>query len=276
MPIILSLTYSNSILYASGPEGLFRMAGDQLEAVPQPMTDLTGCIGHSDGIVVGGAPHGVAFTRADGSWQASWMDGVTEPALCFATAPHIDVSGLMLAGTAGGGILRSANRGQSWTVCNYGLQEFTVLTFAWSPVRQTIAWPAWDDVFAGTDNGLYRSLNAGRAWKQSMGVSGVVQAIAVSPAFHTNGQVLAGTEAAGVWRSTDGGRSFSAVSDAPERADALAASGDKWWLGNPDGLWRSSDGVDWELVDASLPALTLLASAQGVWAGGEFGVVLVS
>ena len=104
------------------------------------------------------------------------------------------------------------------------------------------------------------------------GVDSVVQVIAVSPDFHDNGQVLAGTEDAGLWRSTDGGRTFELVADAPERVDALTSTSDGWLLSDDQNLWRSSDGLSWEMIPDSGPALILLDTPDGIWAGGENGV----
>lgn len=99
-----------------------------------------------------------------------------------------------------------------------------------------------------------------------------MQCVAISPDFHTDGLVLAGAEARVRWRSCDGGRSFSLVTDAPQRVDSLLALADGWLQPLPHGLWRSSDGLAWQLIPDSPIALTLLSSPDGVLAGGEFGV----
>lgn len=277
MPIILSFANVENKLWAAGPEGLFVMNGNGLEAVPQPEVELACCGSDGERILVGGLPHGTAFSLDAGqNWQASWMDGVETPVLCIAADPQVHESGVLLAGSAGGGILRSHNRGHSWTVCNFGLRDYTVLTIAWAPVAPAEQWPTWEVVFAGTEEGLYRSPNGGRGWKRSEGIDGVVQIIAVSPHFHTDGIVLAGTEEQGLWISTDGGRTFAAVTGGPSRVDALTATPDGWILSDESHLWySSSDGQKWSPVAESKPALTLLATEQGVWAGGEAGVELL-
>lgn len=270
MPTILSFAFDTNTLYAAGPEGLFQLNGEELSAMPQPMTELTCCAVTDGNLLVGGLPHGIAFRRADDTWQAAWMDGVNAPALCIAPAPGSEDGAVLLAGTAGGGILRSATHGQSWAVSSFGLHEFSVLALIWAPPAPETAWPAWEVVFAGTEGGLYRSPNGGRGWKRCDGVEGVMQCVAISPDFHTDGLVLAGAEAEGLWRSCDGGRSFSLAPDAPPRVDSLLALADGWLLGSPDGLWRSNDGLTWQLTDGPV-ALTLLSTPNGVYAGGEFG-----
>lgn len=277
MPIILSLSYFDGNLWAAGPEGLFRVNGSdqasELEVVPQPQQELACCAAADDRLLVGGNPHGVAYSPDEGEfWQAAWMDGVTGPVMCLASDPQVTDSGVMLAGSLEGGVLRTRNRGQGWSVCNYGLQDYSVLAIAWAPVAPSKHWPQWEVVFAGTETGIYRSPNGGLGWRRARGVDTVVQVIAVSPDFHKDGLVLAGTEENGLWRSSDGGRSFEAVPGAPARVDALTATGDGWLLSDDTSLWRSSDGLEWVQVAESSPALILLNTPDGVWAGGENGV----
>lgn len=276
MPIILSLTKSNNELWAAGPEGLFKVNGHGLEPVPQPQQELACCASDGTRVLVGGLPHGTAFSRDAGdNWQASWMDAVDTSVLCIAPDPRVAESGVLLAGSAGGGILRSQNRGESWLVCNFGLYDFTVLALAWAPIAPADAWPQWEVVFAGTEEGVYRSPNGGRGWRRSEGLEGVVQSLAVGQDFHTTGIVLAGTESLGLWRSSDGGRSFAQVTDGPQRVDALTATPTGWLLSDETGLWRSADGLQWTHIPESKPALVLLSTEQGVWCGGEEGAELL-
>jgi hypothetical protein len=276
MPIILSITQYDNALWAAGPEGLFKLNGHGLEAVAQPQQELACCGTDGSRLLVGGLPHGTAFSLdAGGNWQASWMDGVETSVLCIAADPRVAESGVLLAGSAGGGVLRTANRGYGWQVCNFGLQDYTVLAIAWAPPAPAEAWPQWEVVFAGTEDGVYRSPNGGRAWKRAEGLEGIVQAVAVAPDFHNSALVLAGTEDKGLWRSSDGGRSFTPVPNGPQRVDALVATERDWLLSDAEGIWRSSDGLAWHKVAGSRPALVLLNTAEGVWAGGEHGVELV-
>jgi hypothetical protein len=276
MPIILSLTQIENTLWAAGPEGLFKVNGHGLEPMPQPQQELACCGTDGTRILVGGMPHGTAFSLdAGGNWQASWMDGVDTSVLCIAADPKVAESGVLLAGSAGGGILRSANRGYGWQVCNFGLQDYNVLALAWAPAPPQDAWPTWEVVFAATEDGVYRSPNGGRGWRRSEGLTGIVQTLAVAPDFHQSGLVLAGTEDQGLWRSTDGGRSFTPVENGPQRVDAITATPTGWLLSDADGLWRSPDSLNWSRIPGTKPALVLLNTEQGVWVGGEEGVELM-
>jgi hypothetical protein len=116
MPVILSLTQNREDIWALGPEGLFRMIDGDLIATPQPDAQPSCCYHDGERLLVGGGSHGVAHTTADGGWQASWMDGVTAPVVCLAPHPAQMRNGVILAGSSGGGILRSTNYGQHWSV----------------------------------------------------------------------------------------------------------------------------------------------------------------
>lgn len=277
MPIVLSLSLSqlDETLWALGPEGLFQLVDGDLMAVPQPDMQPACCLAVGERLLVGGATHGVAYAGADGAWQASWMDGVQASVVCLAADPNQAHSGVVLAGSAGGGILRTTNRGRHWSVCNFGLFNFDVLCMAWAPLQPAGQWPPLQAVFAGTEGGVYRSPNGGRGWKQSAGLHMPVISLAVAPDFHRNGVVLAGTEGEGLWRSEDGGFTFAPVPGAPDVVNALAIWAEGWLLSDAEGIWRSADGVTWLRVDSVGPAFTLLSTPDGLLAGGMDGIFWV-
>ena len=277
MPILLSLSSHAGRLWGAGPEGLYRIEDGGLQPVPQPHQFPTCCLAVEDRLLVGGAPLGVTFSLDEGAnWQASWMDYLDARVVALAADPRVQETGVLLAGTEGGGVLRSSDRGRSWTPANVGLRDYQVLALAWASPAPPAAWPAWEVVFAGCEDGVYRSPNGGRAWKRSEGVLGVVLCIAAAPDFHRSGVVLAGTEDAGLWRSTDGGHCFAPVTGAPQSINALAVNGDGWLLSDSECLWRSPDGLAWERVPGSAPSLALLATAEGVLAAHEDGVTLIA
>lgn len=276
MPILLSLSAHAGRIWAAGPEGLFLAENGSLTPVPQPHQLPACCLAVEDRLLTGGAPYSVAYSLDQGqSWQASWTDGVEARAVVMLADPQVQTTGVLVAGTEGGGILRSTNRGATWSVCNYGLHNYQVLALAWAPPPPIKAWPAWDVVLAGTEDGVYRSPNGGRGWKRSKGVQGVVLALAVAPDFHSRGVVLAGTEEQGLWRSTDGGHSFALVNGAPQQVNALAASPSGWLLSDAEALWQSADGLTWTRIPDSQATLAFLVTEQGVFAGGENGLKLV-
>lgn len=285
MTIILSVSQSNGSVWAAGPEGLYRYIDGALQAVPQPQENLYCCCAIHDRVLVGGLPHGVAFSLKQGEeWQAGWMDNVEAPVVTLAADPRVETTGVILAGTDGGGLLRTSNRGNHWFSSNFGLRSFTVLAVTWAPPAPASVWPRWEVAFAGTEEGVYHSPNGGRGWKRAVCPEAVFQVIAVDPDFHRTGVVLAGTEGEGLYRSVDGGHSFTAVPDAPTQINALVATRLRglpgWLLSDESGLWSSPDGLTWtatpSLEGSRSPALALLPSQAGVLAGLESGLAIVA
>lgn len=282
MSIILSLSEHEGSIWAAGPYGLFAVGEEELTPTPQPQERLTAACSLGDRIFTGGAPFGVAYLLDSAEqWQAAWQEGAESAVLTFASSPDYDDSGVILAGSEGDGVLRTRDRGLRWMPSNFGLRNLTVLTLAWAPPMEEDAWPRWQVVFAGTEEGIYRSPNAGLGWKRSSSADAAYQTVAVAPDVHCSGQVLAGTEEGGLWRSTDGGRSFAAVNGAPEQVNSLVALANgggnsiKWLLSDDTQLWSSHDGAAWTPVAGSTPALCMLEVDGSVYVGGENGVTVV-
>lgn len=288
MPI-LSLSADGERLWAAGPGGLAVANGDGTEQiVPQPLRNLACCLALGDRVLVGGTPHGVAFNRrshdlamgvADAAqhWQASFMDLVNAPVLCMAASPAGNPGGdTLLVGTEGGGVLRSGNGGEHWQSSNFGLQTLVVLALSWAAPASADAWPRWSTVFACTEEGVYRSPNAGRGWKRADCPGAFYQAVAPALDFPQSKLVLAGTEDAGLFRSNDGGRSFQPVADTPQQVNSIVAMpetlGGGWLLSSADSLWRSADGEAWQSIPDSHGALILQIHGDQVWAGTDQGL----
>jgi photosystem II stability/assembly factor-like uncharacterized protein len=103
------------------------------------------------------------------------------------------------------GIYRSDNGGNKWTKLKNGLPKDAnrTRTLLLDPLDPSI-------VYAGTTVGLFVSRDAGASWKVLVpGV--VVNTISVQPI--KDGVILAGTDDAGVLRSSDAGHSFEPVNN---------------------------------------------------------------
>ncbi|MCE2468543.1 MAG: hypothetical protein J4G06_11105 [Caldilineaceae bacterium] len=275
MSIILSLSEAHAGFFAAGPQGMFSVGAEgDLTEVIQPESHLYATDSLDDRVLVGGAPHGVAFSRDNGqTWQAAWMDFVDSPVVAIAAAPDVADSHIVLAGTEDKGILRSANRGEGFYVCNYGLRSLAVLHICWAPPWPRDVWPRWRLAFAGTDEGFYRSPAAGRGWKRCEGAEGAFQVAAVDSRFHTTHIVLAGTETDGLWFSDDQGRCFRRLDNAPEQINALTAlAGGGFVMSDAETLWHSPDGLNWTPLRGEDPCLVLQEAAGKVWAGSQDGL----
>ncbi len=275
MSIILSLSRNGQGLYAAGPEGMFQAnpVGD-LQDVIQPQQFLYTCCALADRVLVGGAPHGVAYSlNAGETWQGAWMDQIDSAVVTLAAAPDVTESQIVLAGTEDKGILRSGNKGEGWYVCNYGLHSLNILHIAWAPLYPRHVWPRWRLAFACTDEGIYRSPAAGRGWKRCEGAQGAFQVVTVDTDFHRTGMVLAGTEENGLWISANKGHDFQAVSGAPAQINALLAlEAGGFLLSDATSLWHSADGRAWTPLPDQAPCLVLYEAHSHVWAGGQDGL----
>jgi len=108
-------------------------------------------------------------------------------------------SGVMVAGTYGGGVWRSTNDGQSWAISNTGIGNYYVYGLATSPNG---------NVFAAVGSGVYRSGNEGLSWEQVTVSSGEFRSLAISKSVQSSGTIFAGSTN-GITRSTDNGATWS-------------------------------------------------------------------
>lgn len=162
-------------------------------------------------------PTGVArLTGTDGDADAGWtFDEHLRGEEVNALAVHPS-TGLVLAGAAGSGVIRSIDRGATWEPA--GLDGEVVTSLAVAPGDP-------DRVYAGVrPPGVHRSADGGETWTEcesfqdvrgrrlwrspaSPPFSAYVQALAVSP--RDPDLVVAGVEFGAVVRSTDGGETWS-------------------------------------------------------------------
>ena len=134
------------------------------------------------------------------------------------------------------GLIESVDAGERWTSLSLlGEADFHALAFA-------------HDTVYGHDatGGRFMVSRDRRQWETRSSVQ--LHAVAVSP---TQSDVIVGVGDAGLVRSTDGGRTWPAVANAPDV---------QWVSWNPDGLWavapdgslhRSDDAVTWTSVGAA-------------------------
>jgi photosystem II stability/assembly factor-like uncharacterized protein len=146
---------------------------------------------------------------------------------------------MVLAGTLEDGLFRSEDRGGTWFPANFGLLDLHVLSLAHVVDGERRVF------LAGTETGVFRSTNGGRAWRETDFAMdyGPVLCLAAGPAQ----TVYAGTESAGLLVSTDAGKTWTparigldgAVNQVVVGAGALLILHD-------DALLVSRDGGAWE------------------------------
>jgi hypothetical protein len=284
---VLSIAVAEDSVWAATDAGLWRRYGEGWRPITLPLAApvvsaivRAGAPGDPGGaLLVAGLTGGVLCSAGDaGHWYGAWVDEIASGVTCFAVSPRFGVDRVVLAGTTGDGVLRSADGGRRWRLANFGLTGYTILALATPP-----CWGRREEVFAATDEGIYRSPNGGRAWQRAdAGFGAVAQALAVSPRFAVDRTLYAGSEAAGLYRSIDAGRSWQLWSTEARDVNCLWLAPDDPRLlvaGDGDGaILRSADGgVRWECGWRGTDAvLTLAGSGAALYAGLYQGGLLMS
>lgn len=191
----------------------------------------------------------------------------------------------LFVATSNKGFFRSTDSGGTWTAANSGLPAF----FGQFPVMSALAThPVTSGtVLIGTNTGVYRSTDSGVTWAASntglsvQGTFGTTTPNITALAYRSDAStILAGTSLNGVFRSTDGGATWTATTGIPNdvavNAVELSLSDSKAaYAATAGGLYKSTDnGATWKLANAlvaqglsSHPSKTLVvyaATSSGV------------
>jgi photosystem II stability/assembly factor-like uncharacterized protein len=150
-----------------------------------------------------------------------------------------------------------------------------------------------ETLFVGTESGMFRSTNGGRAWREvNFPIEfAPVLSLAVSPDFANDGVIFAGTETCGLFRSDDRGQTWNRVSgddiadsvngvvlspDFPSMPDILAVLGTALLVSRDGGQswadWKA--GQDYDPGIASVSAPLGLAADAPLLVGLAGGTVL--
>lgn len=214
---------------------------------------------------------GLLVSRGDGAWRSAdggqtWVPVPTlPPALAIVPFPGFPTE-LVAATTQG--VYQSGNAGASWFEVESTLSGDRVYDLA-----------ADDEfVYAGTDDGLYRSRD-GMRWRrarQRAGAATPIFAIAPDPDWK-GGLWLAGVE--GILRSDDGGETLRPTGRNPlvgTRVLVALPGVGRVIAAGADGVWESTDGgVRWRPVVNGLPGpdqRSLVLDPEAPYLGGAYGV----
>ena len=167
-----------------------------------------------------------------------------------------EVNGIT-CGSADLGIARSTD-GTHWSASNAGFVASEVQALAVSKTA-----PA--TVFAGTSGALYKSIDSGVSWTLLTGTTNVggTNAVAVDPG--NAAIVYAAVGDGGVFKSTNGGGSWSGIGLDSTFVFSLAidpSSPSTIYAGASDGIYRTADGgAHWTLANPndSIPSVRALA-----------------
>jgi len=135
---------------------------------------------------------------------------------------HPTDSDILWAASAGGGVWKSFDRGETWTAMNGNLQNYIVSSLTLDMNPPPSGPPTYKTMYAGTGEGwhngggIFKSVDGGETW-QSLGSTVPtlpcpgdpwcsVNRISIKPG---DSEVLLASNNSGVWRSSDGGDNWS-------------------------------------------------------------------
>ncbi len=191
---------------------------------------------------------GVFWTKDAGRSWAERMRGMNEINFIVALAVDPIRPNILYAGTSGG-IYRSVDGADHWTKTNNGLvpDDAKLASMALGVNRLLIDPADPDVVYAGTTQGVFKTLNRGETWVRLAADLGelYVSSLALEPG---NGRHLYMGTSRGIFQSRDGGHTWNATNDGLAnlniRAIAMDPSDSRvLYAGtNGSGLFRSRDG----------------------------------
>ncbi len=184
--------------------------------------------------------------------------------LTFYAAPK----GVLFAGTEGGGIFRSTDRGNTWTPVNTGLHYEPGEGFTGVPALVQKG----GTLYAGTRRTLYASTDGGNTWHH---VSNFQEHESISGIVVIGDRLYVGTLNTGIWYSDDDGATWLQVNDGfgPMSIHELSRIGTTLVAGARDRVFRKRDNAD-ELnavhVDFVLEQIDAFAAMENLlYVGGS-------
>jgi ligand-binding sensor domain-containing protein len=257
---LTDLTYtSDGTLFAStGSRGVFASTdlGATWNLSSNGLTDIAVTSLATDGasFVVAGTEGGVYRSTDAGASFLPCNDGVVPPhVLSVAFDGGV---GVVLAGTNGARVFRSANNGDSWKA---------LATWTGDSVVQALAANPTSHYFAGTStSGVFRSTDKGGSWTHV--ISGLTTQDVRALIAGKSNAVVAGTWGGGFFRSTDNGASWtpanSGLGDLQISALVANASDHLFAATRLHGVYRSTNGGTlWTAANTGLPASTVVSLA---------------
>lgn len=148
-------------------------------------------------------------------------------------AIHPTDQNILYAGAAGGGVWKTTNAGGSWTLLTHDvIPDLATVSIAIDPSNPNTIFAGSGDGSVASDalagNGLYKSADAGSSWKRVANTTlpKCVNKVLVHPTnsnivFACNFDGIGSSNGKGLYRSTDGGTTFSRVFPTSKNADGV-------------------------------------------------------
>jgi photosystem II stability/assembly factor-like uncharacterized protein len=192
----------------------------------------------------------------------------------LAVAPHR--TEIVYAATANTGVFKTTNGGRTWRVLDKGPESLNEKVLAIDPNDPNTVYAGLVRTWTPATGGVFKTTDGGRSWRpMNSGLGGArsVSALAVDP--QTPATIYAGTivdewseRGGGVFKSTNGGRSWRSMTRGIGRRDVWALAIDPsapetLYAGTDEGgVFKTTDGgLSWHLVSAGIESDWALALA---------------
>jgi photosystem II stability/assembly factor-like uncharacterized protein len=266
-------TFGGGVLKSTDRGATFATVNNGLTGTSQAVTSIAMDPVNPDIVVVGSGDGGIHRTLDGGAtWLPTSEVGTN---VVFVTVDPFDTR-LWYAGYAIGNaasIIKSVDRGATWTTSDAGIPATTIWSIVADPVHPGV-------LYAGSgDAGAFKSTDGGASWRP-LSIQPIVWCLAIDPTRPD--VVYAGVNGDGVFKSTDAGATFTRVGS-PDAGVVLAlavdpTAPDRVWAGTiSGGLAVSEDGgATWTATSVrSGNVLSLAVTVDGdVFAGtGVDGVL---
>jgi len=193
------------------------------------------------------------------------------------------------AASAGGGVWKTTTGGNSWTLLTPDLPNLATTVLAMAESNHDIIYMGTGESFGGLPsirgNGMFKSINRGQAWNYLPSTSNFsdINRLIVNPA---DANVVVAATSTGIYRTIDGGDSWTQVSNLTDIEDLRMTPGNfniQYATQFGIGVLKSTDGgITWSLSNTGMnpsgrieiaisPVNTnrIFASAQGTLAGSQ-------
>ena len=285
-------------LYAGTTRGVFKSAQSG-ETWTHAITGLTTPGNYAIAVdpqmtstVYAGSNGSGIYKSVDGGDEWFHLDGLGWHVIS-SIAIDPDASAVIYAGTPSHGIYKSTDGGVTWNSINSGLISRDVRHVAVDPqVTNTLYAGFGRDIWGPA--GLFKTNDGGNSWFEAGLVGSSISAVAVDPQASRTVYAASDLDTSddpariGVYKSTDGGGSWTAVNDGLTNRDVHALAIDPHtpttiFAGTSGGVFRSMNGgASWTamndgLTSRSIRALTIDPRAPAnLYAGTAGGVFRIN
>jgi hypothetical protein len=127
-------------------------------------------------------------------------------------AVHPTTPTTLFCGSVGGGIWKSVNGGSTWSVVNDFMGTLSISSIVFTPGSPDVMYAGTGESFAGDGlrgAGIFKSTDGGVTWNQLAATANASFHYVNDLSFSADGATLLAATDSGIWRSVNGGASFT-------------------------------------------------------------------